>query len=268
MAAWTLAILLLVVGGSSALAGTWLEFEARDQGGDRPLRRRGVIDLEPDRMRLDVSEDATSVVYRADLDEAWVLDHRDRSFLRISRAAMDDLSRRMAEAKAELGARLEAMSPELRAAMERTLGKALGPAPAKATKLSLRRTGRNERVNGVGCADVELRRGEEILAVSCTADWKSAAVEPETFRPIQKLGPFVRSILSVTSVFRDVAVRADDLDVLDAVGRLEGVPVRIQVLDTGRPIREITVKSIERRSFAGSTFEIPAGYQQKAIPLP
>ncbi len=78
----------------------------------------------------------------------------------------------------------------------------------------------------------------------------------------------MRSILSVTSVFRDVTVRADDLDVLDAVGRLEGVPVRIRVLDTGRPIRDFTVTSIERRSFAGDTFEIPAGYQQAALPLP
>jgi len=268
MAALALAILLLVAGGSSALAGTWLEFEARDQGGDRPLRRRGVIDLEPDRMRLDVSEESTSVVYRADLDQAWVLDHRDRSFVRISRAAMDDLSRRMGEAKAELGARLEAMSPELRAAMERTLGKALGPGPAEAAKLGVRETGRKERVNGVRCAELELRRGEETLAVVCTADWKSAAVEPETFRPIQNLGPFVRSILSVTSVFRDIAVRADDLDVLDAIGRLDGVPVRIRVLDAGRPIRDFTVTSIERRSFAGNTFEIPAGYQQAALPLP
>jgi hypothetical protein len=258
MAALALAILLLVAGGSSALAGTWLEFEARDHGGDRPLRRRGVIDLEPDRMRLDVSEESTSVVYRADLDQAWVLYHRDRSFFRVSRAALDDLSRTMAEA----------MPPELRAAMERTLGKALGPAPAEATKLSLRKTGRKERVNGVGCAELELRNGEEILAVACTADWKSVAVDPETFRPIQKLGPFLRSILSVTSVFRDVAVRAEDLDVLDAVGRLDGVPARIQILDTGRPIRELTVRSIERRSFGADTFEIPAGYQQRAIPLP
>ena len=220
-------------------------------------------------MRLDVSEESTSVVYRADLDQAWVLDHRDRSFFRVSRAAMEDLSRRMGEAKAELGARLEAMSPELRAAMERTLGTTLGgPEPAKPVALSVRKTGREERVSGVRCAELELRRGEEILAVVCSADWKSAAVEPETLRPIQKLGPFVRSILSVTSVFRDVAVRADDLDVLDAIGRLDGVPVRIQVLDTGRPIREITVTSIERRSFAGNTFEIPAGYQQAALPLP
>ena len=121
------AILLLVAGGKGALAGTLIETEARGLGSDPLPSRRGVMHLEPDRMRLDVPEVSSAIIYRGDLDLVWIVDHRDRSFVRIDRATMDELSRRMAEAKAELRARLAAMSPELRAAMERMLGKTTEP---------------------------------------------------------------------------------------------------------------------------------------------
>ena len=155
--------------------------------------------LEPDRMRLDVPELSSAIIYRGDLDLVWIVDHRDQSFVRIDRATMDELSRRMAEAKAELRARLAAMSPELRAAMERMLGETAEPGAEEGREISVRETGRTQRLNDMGCAEVELRRGEETIAMACTADWESAAVEPETFRPIQELGSFLHQTLSVAS---------------------------------------------------------------------
>lgn len=268
MRVFAFAILLLVAGSKGALAGTLIETEARGLGSDPLPTRRGVMHLEPDRMRLDVPEVSSAIIYRGDLDLVWIVDHRDRSFVRIDRATMDELSRRMAEAKAELRARLAAMSPEVRAAMERMLGKTTEPGAEEGREISVRETGRTERLNGVGCAEVELRRGEETIAMACTADWESAAVEPETFRPIQELGSFLHQTLSVVSVFSDDSIRSGELDVLGAIGRLDGVPLRIQIFQAAAPIREIRVTSIEPKSFGGEIFEIPAGYQQAAAPFP
>lgn len=268
MKVFAFAILLLVAGGTGALAGTLIETEARGLGSDPSPTRRGVVQLEPDRMRLDVPELSSAIIYRGDLDLVWIVDHRDRSFVPIDRATMDELSRRMAEAKAELRARLAAMSPELRAVMERMLGKTAEPGAEEGAEISVRETGRRERLNDVGCAEVELRRGKETIAMACTADWESAGVEPESFRPIQELGSFLHQTLSVLPVFPDDSIRPGELDALDAIGRLDGVPLRIRIFEAGAPFREIRVTSIEPKSFGGEIFEIPAGYQQAAVPFP
>lgn len=257
-----------VVGGRGASAGTVLETEARGLGSDPLPTRRGVVSLEPDRMRLDVPEVSSVVIYRGDLDLVWIVDHRDRSFVRIDRATMDELSRRMADAKAELRARLAEMPPELRAAMARVMGRAADPKADQDRPIRVQETGKTERLNDVACAEVELRRGEEKIATACTADWESVAVEPESFRPIREIGSFLHRPLSVAPVFPDQSVRLDELDALDAIGRLEGVPLRIRVFEAGVAIREIRITSIERKDFAGETFEIPAGYQQAAVPFP
>jgi hypothetical protein len=263
-----LAFLLLLTGARGALAGTLLDAEARGPGNDPLPTRRGSVSLEPDRLRLDVPEVSTAIIYRADLNLVWIVDHRNRSFVRIERATMRELSRRMAEAKAELRARLAAMSPELRASMERMLGETADPGDEKEVGISRRETGRTERLKDVACAEVELRRGKETVAVACTADWESAGVEPETFRPLQELGSFLQQTLSAIPVLPDDALRPGELDALEAIGRLEGVPLRIQIFEDGAPIREIRVTSIEQKSFAGESFEVPAGYQQKAVPFP
>lgn len=260
-------ILLLVAGAEGALAGTVIETEARGLGSDPLPTRRGVVNLEPDRMRLDVPAVSSAVIYRGDLDLVWIVDHRDRSFVRIDRATMDELSRRMVDAKAELRARLAAMPPELRASMERLLGKATDPGSEKDPGISVRETGRTERLNDLDCNEVELRRREETIAVACTADWESAGVEPESFRPIGELGSFLHQTLSVVPVFPDDSIRPGELDALDAIGRLDGMPLRIRILEAGAPIREIRVTSIEQEAFGGETFEVPAGYQQAAVPF-
>jgi hypothetical protein len=265
--AFAFAIPLLVAGATGALAGTVIETEARGLGSDPSPTRRGVMHLEPDRMRLDVPELSSAIIYRGDLDLVWIVDHRDRSFVRIDRATMDELSRRMAEAKAELRARLAAMSPELRAAMERMLGETAEPGAEEGGEISVRETGRTERLNDMGCAEVELRRGEETIAMACTADWESAAVEPEALRPIQELGSFLHQTLSVASVFPGDSIHSGELEALDAIGGLDGVPLRIQLFEAAAPTREIRVTSIEQKDFGGKIFEAPAGYQQAAVPF-
>jgi hypothetical protein len=268
MKAIAFGILLLVAEGIGARAGTLIETEARGLGSDPLPTRRGVMNLEPDRLRLDVPEVSSAIIYRGDLDLVWILDHRNRSFVRVERATVDELSRRMAEAKAELRARLDAMSPELRASMERVLGKTTEPGSGESMGISVRETGRAQRLNDVGCAEIELRRGKEVIAVACTADWESAGVESETFRPLQDLGSFLQKTLSAIPLFPDDSIRPVELDALDAIGRLDGVPLRIQIFEDGAPIREIRVTSIEKRSFAEETFEIPAGYQRNPVPFP
>jgi hypothetical protein len=268
MKAIAFAILLLVSGGRGALAGTLIEAEARGLGSDPLPTRRGVMNLEADRMRLDVAEVSSAIIYRGDLELVWILDHRNRSFVRIDRATMEELSRRMAEAKAELRARLATLSPEQRASMEAVLGKTADPGSEKSVGISVRETGGTHRLNDVACAEVELRRGEEVIAVACTADWASAEIEPETFRPLQELGSLLRETLSVAPVLPGDSIRPVEFDALDAIHRLGGVPLRIQLFDDGAPIREIRATSIEQRSFAGEIFEIPADYQQKVVPFP
>jgi hypothetical protein len=262
-----LAILLLVVGGEGALAGSVIETEARDLGSDPLPTRRGVVNLEPERMRLDVPEASSTVIYRGDLDLVWIVDHRDRTFVLIDRATMNELSRRMAEAKAELRARLAAMPPELRGSMERLLGEESQPGAERDVEIAVRETGRTERLDDLECTEFELRRREETIAVACTAEWESAAVEPESFRPIGEMGSFLRRTLSVMPVFPDGSIRSGELDALDAIGRLDGVPLRIRILEAGTPIREVRVTSIEQKDLAAETFEVPAGYQQSAVPF-
>jgi len=267
MRAIAFAIPLLVAACEGALAGTVIETEARALGSDPLPTRRGVMNLEPGRMRLDVPEVSSTIIYRGDLDLVWIVDHRDRSFVRIDRATMEELSRRMAEAKAELRARLAAMPPELRTSMEGLLGKAPVPEAEEEAGISLHETGRTGWMVGLDCTEVELRRREETIAVACTADWESAGVEPESFRPIGELGSFLHQTLSVVPVLPDVSIRPGELDALDVIGRLEGVPLRIRVLEAGAPIREIRVTSIEQKDFEGKSFEVPAGYQQAAVPF-
>jgi hypothetical protein len=263
MRAVFVAILLVVAAAEGALAGTQLEAEARGLGGDPPPTRRGVMRLEPDRMRLDIAAVSSAIIYRADLNLIWIVDHRDRSFARVDRAALGELSRRMAEAREEIRARLAALPPEQRAVLERMLGKSLSANPEASTAVAVRETGRSERVNGVDCAELEIHRSQETIAMACTADWERAGVERETFRPIQELGTFLRQTLSALP---GNPIGREGLDALGAFGRLGGVPLRIRIFEAGAPTREIRVISMERKTFARETFEVPAGYEEALVP--
>jgi hypothetical protein len=263
MRAVVVAILLLVGAAGGALAGTQIETEARGLGSDPPPTRRGVMRLEPDRMRLDVAAASSAIIYRGDLDLIWIVDHRDRSFARIDRATLGEFSRRIVEVRDELRVRLAAVPPEQRAALERMLGKTLAAKLEKAPGVDVRETGRTERVNDVGCAEVEIRRGDETIATACTADWERAGLERETFRPIQEVGALLRQTLAVLP---GNPLGQEGLDALDAFGRLGGVPLRIRIFEAGAPTREIRVTSMGQRRFAGETFEVPEGYEQAIAP--
>ena len=109
---------------------------------------------------IDLGEDGVTII-RMDKELVWDIDMEDSMYTEMTFAEMEKMSeegkQQMARARAEMEEQMKDMSPEERAMMEKMMGskmsKMLG-GDDDAGELSLKRTGKKEKISGHECQQV------------------------------------------------------------------------------------------------------------------
>jgi len=251
------AILLLLA--DSAGAATRFAVESRDLRRADSRVQTSVLWLDGARMRLDADR-LNTVIYRADRDVAWLIDHRDRSYRAIDRDTTESVAQGLGQANAAARRYIEALPPAQRQAAERLLDRTLGAPTGVSPDIEIRASGANERIAGVPCAIYEVRRGGSRRAEVCRSTFDAAGVGGETRDAVRALADSLSGVLPALAPER---LRQDGVDALHAFAALDGVPLRVRLYEKGAEVWETRVTDVAHRAAPATAFDLPDGYARR-----
>jgi hypothetical protein len=240
-------------------AATHFVAESRDvRLADSPVQT-SVLWLDGAHLRLEADETHT-VIYRADEDVAWVIDHRDKSYRTIDRETAETVAQGVGQANTAARRYIEMLPPAQRQAAERLLDQTFGSPSAVSPDIEVRASGANTRIAGVSCALYEVRRGAERRAEVCRSTFEAAAVGAQTRDALRALADTLGGILPTLAPEH---LRQDGIDALHAFSELDGVPLRVRLYEDGSAIWETLVTEVVERAAPATAFELPDGYERR-----
>jgi hypothetical protein len=255
----------LTLGPVPVLADVTMRMKMTENvGSQSPEVTTGVAYIATDRLahrsNADGETPENEVIFRADREVMLFVDHEDKTYRQIDRAAIDAFAAKMSAAMAQMKAQLAGLPPEQRAMMEQNLGAMMpGATPKPAPKIEYRKTSETKSISGFDCTKyerVENGKVDEFLWVAPNAAIGFSADDQAVFG---KMSEFTQKMLSAFGP----GVSEEVGDEFAAVSKLGGWPILTQSLgEDGKVEDETLVESIGHDKLADSLFEVPNGYTQ------
>jgi hypothetical protein len=227
-----------------ALAGTEITLETRKANAAPDAKpQRSVVEVEGRRLRAEAGDGRHGALWSGEEGVLQVLDHREKSVLRIDRATARQVQ--------GLRTQIEGLPPAQRDAVERWLGG--GPR----ARVELRSSGKRVQVSGVSCRLLEALRAGVRLAEICEGPRSALGVTPEALAPARELAAFVAEVGGALPP----ALGAEGLEALALVERVQGVPLRVRAYPKDAVPTETRIVGAVTRRIPPERFQTPAGYR-------
>ena len=244
---------------ATAHAGAYLEnVEKELEGTKAPATSKMWFDS--GRMRMERAENNDTTVVILKNQTMYTISEKTKSYGVIDKATVEQLGATMAAARKQMEARMASMPPEQRKKMEEMmakLGQGSGPKPQR----TLQKTGRTESAAGLKCTVWEVledgKKEEEI----CAAPTGSLPNGEEMIKTFRDLAAMFKSFTeSLGGGGMDNALWQD----LDTIN---GVPIITREFSEGKARSEMRLTVARKESVPASSFEVPAGYTEKKLPI-
>ncbi len=99
-------------------------------------------------------------------DTIYAISHKDKSYIAMDRASMKRMAEQLNPALQMLQERMKTMTPEQRAQMEKMMGTKIPNGEAEPAP-EIKRTSRNDKINGYSCTYVEVREAGALTDELC-----------------------------------------------------------------------------------------------------
>ena len=220
-----------------------------------------------DQLRVDLNCEGTErtptqiLIYDSDPEKATLVDVKKKSYWVIDREARDRIATQVTAAMEQLEPQIASLPPEQRQMVEQLM-QGMKSTPSTAA-FEVRKTDRRETIDGQPCTIWETTSGGEVVGETCVASWETAKVPKGSLDIYRSLISFMDPLTSfVPQVKEEIGGAARGLETMD------GLPLRTKVLKAGAPVAETRIAVTDRKPHPASTFAVPAGYTQEALPLP
>lgn len=254
----TLPLLLLTV--TAAHAGTKLETVSRDLSGGKATTINTWA--QGGMMRVETGDNQTLMIFKD--DTIYAVSHKDKSYVAMDRASMKRMAEQLNPALKMLQERMKTMTPEQRAQMEKMMGTKLPNGEAEPAP-EIKRTSRNDKINGYSCTYVEVREAGALTDELCVVPANALKGSAELMASAQKMSVLVKDMMASMDAPWLKQMAQKQIQNFEAIG---GIPVISRHFVDGKPQNETTLARIDSASLAASTFEIPAGYTKKDMMAP
>lgn len=250
----TLSLLLLTT--AAAHAGARLETVTRDLSGGRTTTINTWA--QGGMMRVETQPNESTMIFRD--DTIYAISHKDKSYVVMDRASIQRMAEQVNPALQMLQEQMKNMTPEQRAQMEKMLG---GRVPGGAEQpQEIKRTSRNDRINGYSCTYVEVREGGVLTEELCVAPSSSIKGSAELIAAASRMTAVMQDIMSTMDAPWLQQMVQKQLRHFEVLG---GIPVLSRSFADGKPRHETTLTRVSSEAVAPAQFEIPAGYTKKDI---
>jgi len=252
--------------GAQALAGVVITIET---GGDKA--RTNTLSLESDRLK--VGGDHDDMIYRADLGKMWILDAGDHTYREVTPEMMQQARTMMAGAMQQMQAQLQSMPPEQRKRLEemmakRGMGAPAGAPAAQPAQVAYERMGGTRTVGKWPCTPYKVTVDGAERTEMCIARLGDVGLSRDDLKALAQFGTFMQSMMTMPGADKHRPAGAFDFDGMSKAIGYDGIPVETARLSAdGKPQVESTIKSVDRTSIPAATFEVPAGYTKRDMPM-
>lgn len=257
-----LGILLLGLGlAAAASADVTIQLKKTDHlGSKKPDVSTGSMSLNANSFaeRWDGKDETHSrMIFRGDKNLMWMIDDGKKSYQQIDEATIDRMAGQMADARAQMQARLAQMPPEKRAQAEAMM-KRFETGRPNASKVDYRKIGATKLIGGHLCTEYDSYYDGDLQAHLWVAPYSALNVSPADAAVFKKMGEFFGKLTAGMAGTR----KQDYIPLRE----LNGLPLLTQDVDDGKITRETLIQSVSRSPIAAATFEVPAGYKMEAMP--
>jgi hypothetical protein len=256
------AALVCLASFSAAASGIVLTAEEKGDSGAGPV----TIQSEGELLRLDLARGG-AMIWRGDREVLWHVDAKERGYTEITKNGMQAMTAQMGAAMAQMRQQMASMPEAQRKQIEQMLAQSGGVAgmPGAPRQVTYRKIASGKKVGAWRCDDweklVDGKRTQEL----CLAKLGDLGLKRADLKPMQDMAAFAREIAG--PMVRNIASTELDPDALAKAAGQDVYPVRVVTLsDAGG--HEFVLKSVERRTVAPATFEIPPGYAKRDMGMP
>ncbi len=211
-----------------------------------------VMQVKDGKTRWEQDGDARgSVLYDAATKTLTVLNHGDKTYMKLDKAAVQGVSEQMKAAMKQMEAQMANMPPEQREMiMKRMPGFA---AQEEKPVFSAEKAGGSDKVNGIKCRNMRLLKDGQPYTDACVADADAMDIPEADFETLAAMFESMQEMASQFSGGRGAL----------PLREIGGMPVRSVNVETGE-VSEVV--SVSDDSLDGALFEVPAGYRLQEMP--
>jgi Domain of unknown function (DUF4412) len=247
-----LSAFIVVVGmAAPAFAGTVItsEMTMPQAAGDK-----SVVYFEPDRVRVESPGSIT--IYRADRNTAYMINPAEKKFMRMTPETMKKMAAQMEAMRAQLAEQMKSMPPEQRAQVEKMMA---GPMPGPAAKVEFRKVGGAATFGKWRCDKVEQVVNGTVQARLCVAKLSDLGLGDADLGVLQRFAALMQQAAP-----HSAGAMMDP----KALEKIVGYPAFAIHMEMPAAKVTSTTQAVEQKALPASLFEVPAGYQEQAMPGP
>jgi hypothetical protein len=236
------------------------------QSGDATSGKTQTMYLESDRLRIETKDGG--MIYRGDMNKAFVIDDKRHSYIEMSPESMQKLSARMNDAMAKMQQRLAAMPEAQRKQMEAMMAShgmpGMGKAPAGPPQITYKKTGDAKKVGNWSCVPYTMIMDGDVESNMCIAKLSDVGLTRDDLKPFIGLSNLMGKSMSQMGRQNTSPMAGTDLDTMTKAIGFEGFPV--QTTSAGGPGGySTTVQSVDHKDAPAGVFDLPAGYTKREM---
>ena len=250
----------LLSASSLANAGIVMDMVTRDASGAETERNRIYAQSEKIRMEQGGNGDTEATMIFLG-DRFLYIDHRDKSYIVMDDAMLDQVSAKMSEAMREMEAQLAGMPPEQRAMVEQMMKGQMqgmmGPQIDETPPLRVEATG-SGKWKSHACREYAVFEGDAKTQEVCAADLDDVEGSGEFIAAFRNMAAYI------TKMTESLPMMAlDRSDPGELMERIDGFPVRTVDFENAVAVRETSLDSIVEQELEEAMFVAPDGYRQR-----
>jgi Domain of unknown function (DUF4412) len=245
---------------TGAHAGAVYETSSRELGANGKTFTT-FMQVQDGKLRLEHKDQGNTTVMIFKDDAVHTLDAKDKSYMVIDRATIKQLADQINPALKQMEAQLKNMPPEQRAMVEKMMGNQM-PKGESVPTAEVVKTTRKDKIGGLNCSFVEVRRSGAVEQELCLAPPSSLTGGQEMFEVAKRMSALMEEMLSA---FDSPMLRQNLNQQIDPYAKLDGFPVFSRYYQDGKPSMETELKTMRSEKVAAAQFDIPAGYKRKDI---
>ncbi len=265
-------IWLLGLALASPLAGVVvMDLRTTHYSGPAPRIENSRMAIGAGALKMELESDAglnhTLVFRGGEAPPRTAIDHREKSYLVLDRAAIQALGMEMQMAMHAATAKIGELAPEQRQIVQKMIEAQFGrprgePPPPPSTVI---KTDDRDLKSGLPCVKHEVfRRGEKLREV-WTAPSSEVPGGEAALGLLREMSDFYSTLMgSLEKVAPGLGSFRSDRSPFEDLARMNGFPVLTRNFAGGRVDTEIALLSVEEQRLSAAEFELPAGYSPAA----
>jgi hypothetical protein len=207
------------------------------------------------------------MIYRGTQREMIVLNHRDRTYMVLDRAAIQALAGQLNQAMGQMQETLRNVPPEQRAAMEQMMGNRMPSRQApERSPAQVRRTGDFAKCFGYPATRYEVWRDGRKVREMYVTDWQNIDGGRDVAAAFVDMGRFAQELAAVLPGGNTGPANSFDDSIFTVMDQIDGFPVGVREYRADGTIeQEWALRSAKRQRIDPATFEPPAGYRRQQM---